>query len=123
VRRRFLSLADAQKLIDNAQDQELKFALLCSLHAAFRYVEVTQSKPEWFNWKTRLIHIQGSDTWVPKNGKNRTVPMSKEFAGFLEKYMARLPVGAQFIIAPGKLSAVESKPAIKGRIKTSHFFD
>jgi integrase len=35
VRRDFLSLADAQRLLDNCEDQELKFALYCSLHAGF----------------------------------------------------------------------------------------
>jgi integrase len=44
VRRRFLSLPDAQRLIDACDDQELKFALYCSIHAGFRYIEVNSSK-------------------------------------------------------------------------------
>jgi integrase len=105
VRRRFLSLPDAQRLIDSCQDQELKFALYCSIHAGFRYIEVVQSKPEWFNVKNRLIHIMASDDWMPKNKKNRVIPMTKEFAGFLGSY----PMTGQFMIAPGKLKAVRHR--------------
>jgi integrase len=75
----------------------------------FDTLRLTQAKPEWFSVKTRLIHIVASDDWMPKNGKNRTVPMTKEFAGFLEAYMAQLPIGAQFIISPNKLKAVRHR--------------
>jgi site-specific recombinase XerC len=44
VRRDFLSLSDAQRLLDSCEDQELKFALYCSLHAGFRMIEVTPGK-------------------------------------------------------------------------------
>ncbi len=91
VRRRFLSLADAQRSIDSCQDQESKFALYCSIHAGFRYIECVMAQmSQWFNVKNRLIHIMASDDWMPKNGKNRTVPMTREFAEFLEQYMAKL---------------------------------
>jgi integrase len=105
VRRRFLSLPDAQQLIDSCQDQELKFALCCSIHAGFRYIECVMARPEWFSVKNRLIHIMASDDWMPKNGKNRTVPMSREFATFLSSY----PMNGQFMIAPGKLKAVRHR--------------
>ena len=84
VRRRFLSLLDAQRLIDSCEDQELKFALYFSIHAGARYIECVMARPEWFNVKNRLIHIMASDDWMPKNKKNRVIPMTKEFAGFLE---------------------------------------
>jgi integrase len=109
VRRRFLSLPDAQRLLDNCQDEELRFALYFSIHAGARYIETIQAKPEWFNVKNRLIHIMASDDWMPKNKKNRVVPMTKEFAGFLEGYMARLKPGAAFMIQPGKLKAVHHR--------------
>jgi integrase len=101
VRRRFLSLPDAQRLIDSCQDQELKFALYASIHAGFRYIECVMAKPEWFNVKNRLIHIMASDDWIPKNKKNRVVPMTKEFAEFLAGY----PMNGEFMIAPWKLKA------------------
>jgi integrase len=105
VRRDFLSLAQAQRLLDSCDDQELKFALYCSLHAGFRMIECTQAKPEWFNVNARLIHVQCSDTWMTKNGKNRVIPMSTEFSKFLAGYMAQLKPGAQFMMAPDKLAA------------------
>jgi integrase len=109
VRRRFLSLPDAQRLIDSCEDQELKFALYFSIHAGARYIETIQARPEWFNVKNRLIHIMASDDWMPKNKKNRVVPMTREFAGFLEGYTAQLRPGAAFMIAPGKLKAVRHR--------------
>jgi integrase len=63
------------------------------------------ARPEWFNVKNRLIHIMASDDWMPKNGKNRTVPMSREFASFLSSY----PMEGEFMIAPTKLKAVRHR--------------
>jgi integrase len=63
------------------------------------------ARASWFDLSRRLIYIQGSDSWVPKNGKDRIVPMTKEFAGFLAGYMAKFRPGAKFMIAPEKLKA------------------
>jgi integrase len=91
VRRVFLSLNDAERLIDNAVDEELRFALFCALHEGFRFGEAVAAKPGWFDLENRLIHIQISDEWQTKNGKPRTIPMSEEFHAFLEIYGLRGP--------------------------------
>jgi integrase len=109
VRRRSLSLPDAQRLLDNCQDQELKFALYFSIHAGARYIECVMARPEWFNVKNRLIHIMASDDWMPKNKKNRVIPMSTEFAGFLKSYMANRSRGQDFMIVPTKLKAARQR--------------
>jgi integrase len=101
VRRLFLSLSDSERLIDNCQDEELRFALLCGLHAGFRFSEVVAAKPGWFDLEAKLIHIQISDEWQTKNGKPRTIPMSQEFHDFLEIYGLRSP----YMIAGEKLRA------------------
>jgi integrase len=98
VRRHFLPLREAQRLIDHCVDPELRFALFCGLYAGLRYGEVIAARPEWFDLDSRLIHIQLSPDWQPKNGKPRTVPMSSEFHSFLEIYGLRNP----FMIAPEK---------------------
>jgi integrase len=101
VRRNFLLLEDAQRLIDNCVDEQLRFALYCALHAGMRYGETIAARPEWFDLDRKLIHIQLSSDWQPKNGKPRTVPMTEEFHSFLELYGLRSP----FMIAPEKLRA------------------
>jgi integrase len=105
VRRNFLPLRDAERLIDSCVDPELRFALYCSIHAGFRYGEIVMARPEWFDVENRLIHIQASATWQPKNGKDRPIPMSDEFATLLEGYDMRGP----FMISPEKLSAARHR--------------
>jgi integrase len=98
VRRVFLPLRDVQNLIDHCVNEELRFALYCGIHAGFRYGEVMASRPEWFDLDKRLVHIQPSAEWQPKNGNARTVPMTEEFREFLLGYGLRSP----FMIAPQK---------------------
>ncbi len=100
VRRNFLSLAEAQRLIDHCVDSELRFALFCAIHAGLRYGEVDMARPEWFDLERKLIHVQPSVEWQPKNGQARTIPMSDEFHEFLQIFGLRSP----FMIAPQKLS-------------------
>jgi integrase len=100
VRLVFLPKQDCEKLIDHCVNEELRFALYCGLHAGFRYGEAIASRPEWFDLERKLIHIQVSDDWQPKNGKPRTVPMTDEFHEFLTIYGLRSP----FMIAPEKVA-------------------
>src|ERR1700730_1940589 len=86
VRRRFLSLPDLQRLLDNCEDPELKFAIYAMGHAGMRYSECDEARPEWFDMERKLIQVQASDSWQPKNGKNRVVPMTSEFYEFLQIY-------------------------------------
>jgi integrase len=105
VRRNFLSLKDAQRLIDHAVDEELRFGLFCALHAGMRFGEVMMARPEWFNLERKLIHIQVSPDWGPKNGSERVIPMTNEFHAFLEHYGLREP----FMIAPLKRCVASSR--------------
>jgi integrase len=98
VRRRFLGLLELQRLIDNCEDLELKFAIYCMSHAGMRYCECDEARPEWFDMGRKLIQIQASDSWQPKNGKNRVVPMTSEFYEFLQVYGRPSP----FMLGPHK---------------------
>ncbi len=63
------------------------------------------ARPEWFDLDNKLIHIQVSEDWAPKNGKGRTIPMSDEFHSFLEIYGLRSP----YMIAPEKEFSARSR--------------
>jgi integrase len=75
-------------LIDNCQSLELKYALYCGFHTGLRKEEVIMSRPEWFDFDTGefgVLHITFADNWHPKDGTERTIPLSAEFRRFLEK--------------------------------------
>jgi integrase len=105
VRRNFLRLSDVQKLIDNCTDPELRFAIYCGVHQGMRYEEVIMARPEWFDLDARLVHIMASQDWEPKDRENRTVPLTSEFAEFLEEYGNP----GEFMIAPRKLKKGKSR--------------
>ena len=88
----------ATRLIDGCQDLELKYILLCALHAGMRKGETTMSRPEWFNLSRGFIRIPAQDgEWKPKDGCARTIPLSPKFHSFLTfVYPPRSP----FMIAP-----------------------
>src|ERR1700693_3024355 len=86
VRRHFLKLKDLEKLIDNCADPELRYCLYCGAHVGMRYEETVMSRPEWFDLDAKLVTITASEAWEPKDRENRTVPLTDEFAEFLEGY-------------------------------------
>lgn len=97
VRKRFLSVEEARALQAAAgDDKELRFILLCGLHAGMRKGEIVASRPAWFDVQRGLIHIQNEQDWSVKDRTNRTVPMTPEFRSFLADY----PMGGPFMIAP-----------------------
>lgn len=83
-RRNFLLPAQAQKLLDASEGNPgLKFALYCGLHAGLRKLEIIEARPNWFDLDGRLLHIQATDTFQPKDRDNRTVPLTDEFIQWL----------------------------------------
>ena len=91
-RKVFLLPAAARKIIDDCDDDDLKFALYCGVQAGFRKLEVVEALPEWFDLDARLIHIQPTPTFQPKDRECRTIPMSDEFHDWLrDHYGIRSP--------------------------------
>ncbi len=71
---------------------KLKFILLCAFHAGMRFNEISEARREWFHVdkKGGFVHIQRTPTdfpahlrFIPKNKKNRTVPLTKTFRSFI----------------------------------------
>lgn len=105
VRRRFLTPALAKKLLTVPCEDDLRFALFCMLHAGMRYGEVCAARPEWFDLRAGIIHIASDEAWQPKDGDNRSVPLTGQFKRFLKKYGLRAP----FMLRPEKKKAGKSK--------------
>lgn len=90
-RRPFCSKAETQKLIAECADESLKFVLYCGFHAGLRKEEIIQARPEWFDLERKLLHLERSDTWKPKDDDDRTIPITSEFRAFLDTYGLRAP--------------------------------
>ena len=84
ARKDFLPAPEVAKLIEAAEDPEVRFILLCGFDAGMRRLEICEARPEWFS--DRSITITKTDTFEPKDRDERTVPLTDRFAEFLKEY-------------------------------------
>lgn len=83
-RRAFLTPAEARRLIDATDgDWNMRFAVLCALHAGLRKLEVIEARASWFDLERGLLHVDVTPTFVPKDRDARTIPLTAEFKAFL----------------------------------------
>jgi len=78
-------------LIEQAPNEHLKFILYCAFFAGMRFNEICEARPDWFNLDGGYVLIQKTVTFIPKNKKNRSVPLSPRFKAFLETYGKKSP--------------------------------
>lgn len=98
----FADLDLAQKLINNAPNDDLRFVLFCGFHTGLRKLEIVDAVPEWFNLKARTVEIRATSTFRPKDRDARTVPLTDQFAEFLERYGLRSPYVLQPDVVHGR---------------------
>ena len=103
-RDRFCSAEERDRLIDAAADRpHLQLILYCGFHAGMRYGEIVHARPEWIQRSSGgggSITVQADEAadWVPKGKKARSVPLSRAFAGFLDRFDAPGP----YLLRPDK---------------------
>jgi site-specific recombinase XerD len=90
-RTRFADFELAQHLIKNAPNDGLRYVLFCGFHAGMRKLEIVEAVPEWFNVSARTVEIRATATFRPKDRDARTVPLTDQFAEFLERWGLRSP--------------------------------
>lgn len=83
-----------------ARMETLRFVLYSGLHAGLRKLEVVEARPDWFDLERKLLHIQPTATFEPKDRECRTIPLTDEFCAFLKEYTRKLPPNAPFMLAP-----------------------
>ena len=96
ARIKFTDLELAQKLITNAPSDDMRFILFCGFHVGMRKQEIIEAIPEWFNLSRKTLEIRATDTFRPKDRDARTVPLTDQFAEFLQSYGLRKP----FVLKP-----------------------
>lgn len=101
-RTRFADLETAQRLIEKAPSDDLRFILFCGFHTGMRKLEIVEAVPEWFNLKRRTLEIRSTATFRPKDRDARTVPLTDQFVEFLQSYGLRSPYVLQPDVVQGK---------------------
>ena len=96
ARIKFTDLELAQKLIANAPNDDMRFILFCGFHVGMRKQEIIEAIPEWFNLSRKTLEIRATATFRPKDRDARTVPLTDQFAEFLQSYGLRKP----FVLKP-----------------------
>jgi site-specific recombinase XerD len=91
-----------QRLLRNAPNDDLRFVLFCGFHAGMRKLEIAEAVPEWFNLAAQTVEIRATTTFRPKDRDARTVPLTDQFADFLERYGLRSPYVLQPDVLHGK---------------------
>jgi site-specific recombinase XerD len=76
-RTRFADFELAQRLIENAPTDDLRYVLFCGFHAGMRKLEIVEAVPEWFNLSARTVEIRATATFRPKDRDARTVPLTE----------------------------------------------
>ena len=49
----------AQRLIENAPTDDLRFVLFCGFHAGMRKLEIVEAVPEWFDLRAKTPSLYG----------------------------------------------------------------
>ena len=100
-RTRFADFDLAQRLIENAPNDDLRYILFCGFHTGMRKLEIIEAVPEWFNLSRRTVEIRATATFRPKDRDARTVPLTDQFAEFLKGYDLRSPYVLQPDVVQG----------------------
>lgn len=81
---------------DAVTNSELHYILLAGFDAGLRTEEIVESRPDWFDLKRGLLHVQATENWIPKDREARTIPLTRRFLEFLETY----PMDGKYMIQP-----------------------
>lgn len=92
----FLNREQARSLIETAKgDRDMSMLVFLGLQAGLRKNECLHATSDWIDLDSKLLHVKGNIDWSPKNGRDRTIPITDEFADFLsgieipEPYLVR----------------------------------
>lgn len=91
ARRDFCTPEQVERLIRDCPREDLRFILYCGFHAGLRKNEIIEAQPFWFDVPNRQIHLRKHPGIRFKDREERSVPMTHDFAAFLQGYGLRHP--------------------------------
>lgn len=74
----------------------ISFVIHVGFEAGFRKAELCEAHPSWFNLARKSVSVVETDSFIPKMGKPRTLPMTDVLHEFLKTY----PMDGKWCIAP-----------------------
>ena len=88
-RKNWLPMDVVSKVIDGANDPELKFILYTGFHAGLRKSEILGARVFWFDLGGGLLHVQNEPEagFILKDRENRAIPLTDDFKEFLAGYL------------------------------------
>jgi integrase len=101
-----------------ARARELELMLYMGFDLGARKNEIVEARRAWFDMAPGAVHVSETDTYVPKDGEDRTVPLTARFQRFLAReFPDGLP--GPWVIHPKKkrgrqLYRYEPKKALAG---------
>ena len=110
-RTRFATREQRAAIMAAADNDSTRFILYCTFWAGMRFDEIVEAKPDWFNLEANYIYVHEHWTryedgrenhFVPKNKKNRYIPLSPDFKAFLTGYKLRGPYMLEPTVEHGK---------------------
>jgi len=107
-RKNWLKNDEVHQVIAAAEpkDPDLTFVLYCGFHAGLRRNEITNLKVGWFDLGAGLVHVQNDPKsgFILKDKENRSIPITKPFKEFLNKFLAKRDPG-EYALRPAKLKS------------------
>ena len=98
-RRDWLGKERIEGVLKAAPNDDLLFILLSGFDAGLRRNEIVEARVSWFDLKNGLLHVRKSRTFQPKNKEERTIPLTKRFWRFLERFL-KLREGDKWVLRP-----------------------
>jgi integrase/recombinase XerD len=96
ARKRFSDKKTKNALIAAAPNDDMRFIAFCGFDAGLRRGEISEARADWFELRHGSLHVQrsigkrlreGEREWRPKYNKERVIPLTRPFRGFLKRYL------------------------------------
>jgi len=103
-----ISIVEGNKLIADAPNDRLRFVLFCGFHAGLRRGEIMHARSEWFHLKRGILRVPrvdefGERPFAVKDSETRDIPLSAEFAAFMQRFLRGVKAEEYCLRNPTKL--------------------
>jgi site-specific recombinase XerD len=86
-RRDWLEKERIAGVLEAAPNDDLLFILFSGFDAGLRRNEIVEARVRWFDLRNGVLHVRKSPTFEPKDKEERTIPLTRRFRGFLDRFL------------------------------------